>query len=229
MPRTVSHARGRGPAAVTPHSLATRAAMEVMSEGGNAVDGALAANAVLGVVLPTTCGIGGDLFALVHTAGDVIPAALNASGRGGSGLDADAMVAAGLTEIPLHGPESVTVPGCVDGWEALVGRFSTHPLADLLEPAIRLARNGFAVSPELSGGLARLRARISGQPSAAPLYPGDAVPAPGAAITRPRLAATLEAIAEQGRTAFYEGPVAGAIEAATGGVVTTEDLEGNAP
>jgi len=229
MTPTVSHSRGRGPAAVTPHALATRAAIEIMTAGGNAVDGAIAANAVLGVVLPTTCGIGGDLFALVHTAGAAAPATLNASGRGGSGLDADAMAAAGLEAIPLDGRESVSVPGCVDGWEALVERFGSRSLAELLEPAIRLAHDGFEASVELSASLIRLRERISNQASAPTLYPDGAAPEPGRIISRPLLARTLESIALDGRAAFYEGRVADAIEQATDGVVTRSDLDQNRP
>ncbi len=227
MTHTVSQPSGS--AVVTPHALATRAAVEVMSAGGNAVDGAVAANAVLGVVLPTTCGVGGDLFAMVHTPGEATPDALNASGRGGTGLDPAAMRAAGHTEIPLYGPESVSVPGCVDGWEALLQRHGTMTLGDLLDPAIRLAINGFEVSSELSSSLARLRDRIRSQASAPPLYPGGDTPAPGTTITRPGLAATLKAIAGGGRAAFYESPTAAAIEEATGGTVTVSDLTANRP
>ena len=111
MTRTTSHYRGPGPVAVTPHRLASEAAVAVMQRGGNAVDGAIAANAVLGVVLPTTCGIGGDLFALVHRQGDPRPATLNASGRAGTNLNSDALRQAGHDELPLNGRESVTVPG----------------------------------------------------------------------------------------------------------------------
>jgi len=227
MTTTTSHTRGS--AAVTPHSLATRAAVEIMASGGNAVDGAIAANAVLGVVLPTTCGVGGDLFAMVHTPGASAPDALNASGRGGSGLDPAAMRAAGHTRIPLYGPQSISVPGCVDGWEALLERHGTMPLGDLLQPAISLAREGFEVSAELSASLTRLRERIAPQASSPPLYPDGDPPATGTAITRPGMAATLGAIATDGRTAFYEGPVAAAVEAATGGIITSSDLASNRP
>lgn len=227
MDRSGSHAGGAGHAAVTPHHLATAAAIDVMAAGGNAADGAVAANAVLGVVLPTTCGIGGDLFALVHIPGGGAPDALNASGRGGSGLDAGALAAAGHDRIPLYGPEAVTVPGCVDGWEALAARHGTLPLADLLAPAIALARGGFPVSAELAAGLARLHERIGAQPSAGPLYPGGRPPAPGDTLHRPLLAGTLEAVASRGRAAFYEGPIAEAVAGATGGVLTPDDLAGD--
>jgi len=157
------------------------------------------------------------------------PPALNASGRGGAGLDAAAMRGAGHTEIPLYGPESVSVPGCVDGWEALLQRHGTMSLGDLLEPAIRLAIDGFEVSFELSSSLAGLRERIRAQASSPPLYPGGDTPTAGATITRPGLAATLMAIATHGRIAFYEGPMAAAIEKATGGIVTASDLAANRP
>ena len=187
MTRTVSSAAGSGPVAVTPHRLASEAAVAVMRAGGNAADGAVAANAVLGVVLPTTCGVGGDLFALVHRPGMETPAALNASGRGGSNLDAGALRSAGHAAFPLFTAETVTVPGCVDGWEALVGRFGSLPLSDLLEPALRIAIDGFEVSPELAAALVRLRDRIATQPSAEPLYPSGGAPAAGATICSKKL------------------------------------------
>src|SRR3989304_7557136 len=106
----VSTYTGRGPVAVTPHHLATEAALEVMKSGGNAADAVIAADAVLGVVLPTTCGIGGDLFALVHRPGMEQPEVLNASGRGGSGLSADRLRSLGA-DMPYRAPETGTGPG----------------------------------------------------------------------------------------------------------------------
>jgi gamma-glutamyltranspeptidase/glutathione hydrolase len=227
--RTVSTYRGSGGVAVAPHRLATSAAVEVMRRGGNAADGAVAANAVLGMVLPTTCGIGGDLFAVVHRPGDERPAVLNASGRGGSGLDAEELRSSGLTTIPIGHPASITVPGCVDGWEALVERFGTRSLADLLATAIALGEDGFEVSTELAQDLRRIEDRIRSQASAAALYPGGAPPPEGAEIRRVDLARTLERIALDGRGAFYEGPVAATVAAATGGILTVEDLSANHP
>lgn len=228
-PRPVSRVDASGSVAVTPHHLATSAAVEVMTSGGNAVDGAVAANAVLGVVLPTTCGIGGDLFAMIHIPGADRPDVLNASGRGGSGLDPAQLRARGLTEMPLLAVEAITVPGCVDGWVTLLERHGTRPLAQLLRPAIRLAREGFEVSPELSASLARIRGLVAGQASAPPLYPNGAPPAPGDRLTRPRLADTLTGIGREGRAAFYEGPVAQAIADATAGMVTLGDLAADSP
>ena len=126
------HASGKGDAVVTPHHLATAAAAEVLGAGGNGVDAAIAADAVLGVVAPEACGIGGDLFALVHRPGDRAPATLNASGRAGSGVDAAAMRGEGHTEIPWDHPATATVPGCVDGWIALNDQLGALPLHALL-------------------------------------------------------------------------------------------------
>ena len=106
-------------AAVTPHFLATRAAIEILDRGGNAADAAIAANATLGVVAPEACGIGGDLFALIHRPGDPKPTALNSSGRAGSGANPREIRDRGHTSIPIDSPYAVTVPGCVDGWLAI--------------------------------------------------------------------------------------------------------------
>ena len=211
--------------AVTPHYLASEAAIRVIKNGGTAVDGAIAADATLAVVAPDTCGPGGDLFAIVHRPGDERPAVLNASGRAGSGAIAAALRDDGLTEVPFRSPWSITVPGCVDGWEALVDRFSALTLADDLAPAIELALHGFPASIELASSLGRIRGLISGQPSAGALYPDGAPPAPGATLRRPYLAQTLRAIAAHGRDSFYLGDVGAGIIGATGGVVVREDLE----
>ncbi len=138
--------------AVSPHHLASQVALDIIADGGNAVDAAIGLNAVLGVVAPDTCGPGGDLFALVHRPGDTAPMALNASGRAGSGVTADDLRDDGFGEIPHRSAWSITVPGCVDGWIALEGRFGSLPLARLLEPAIGIARDGFEVSIELADG-----------------------------------------------------------------------------
>jgi len=209
---------------VSAHHLANRTGVAILRARGNAVDAAIAANAVLGVVLPDTCGPGGDLFALVHRPGDPMPAALNASGRAGSGADGDRLRGAGHTTIPIHGPEGITVPGCVDGWEALLARFGTLSLAEVLAPAIALATDGFEVSVELADSLSRLTGLIGGQPSAAALYPDGSPPAPGSVLRRRDLASTLAEVADRGRSAFYAGPVGEAITAASGAMITLDDL-----
>ena len=202
--------------------------MRAMESGGTAADAVIAANAVLGMVLPSTCGIGGDLFALVHKPGMERPDVLNASGRGGSGLNAATLRDAGHTRMPTYGAPTVSVPGCVDGWEALQARYGRLDLATVLEDAIALGEEGFEVSVEFADALDRLADSLIGQPSAAALYPGTAPPAPGATLVRHDLASTLRAVAERGRAAFYEGDVAAAIAAATDGVLTSEDLAANA-
>ncbi len=210
---------------VSPHHLASQAGIEILRKGGTAIDAAIAVDAVLGVVAPDTCGPGGDLFALVHTPGTSAPVALNASGRAGSGLSADDLRDRGLGEIPFRSPWSITVPGCVDGWEALTARFGKLPLATSLAPAIAIASEGFPVSTELCGSLVRLQPMIASQASAGPLYPDDEPPPEGTTITRPGLAATLEAIASSGRDAFYSGRAGSGIIDASEGTIVTSDLE----
>ncbi|MEE9582933.1 MAG: gamma-glutamyltransferase [Acidimicrobiia bacterium] len=223
----VSSHTGSGAVAVTPHHEATRAAMRVMGAGGTAADAVIAANAVLGMVLPSTCGIGGDLFALVHKPGMEQPDVLNASGRGGSGLSAASLRAAGHTRMPTYGTSTISVPGCVDGWEALQARYGRLGLEQVLADAITLGEEGFEVSVEFADTLNRLAESLIDQPSAAALYPGAAPPASGATLVRNDLASTLRAIAEDGRAAFYEGDVAATIAAATDGVLNSDDLATN--
>jgi gamma-glutamyltranspeptidase/glutathione hydrolase len=211
--------------AVSPHHLASNAGIDVMARGGSAVDAAIAVNAVLGVVLPDTCGVGGDLFALVYVPGEPAPTALNASGRAGSGATAADLRDAGHVEVPLRSPWSVTVPGCVDGWEALHARYGSLPFADLLEPAISLAQEGFAVSRELANSLHRIRPLIGSQPSAPALYPHGSIPDFGDILRRPHLADTLRSVADAGREAFYAGLPGAGIAAATEGMITAADLE----
>ena len=213
--------------AVTPHYLASAAAAEIMRRGGNAVDAAIAADAVLGVVAPETCGIGGDLFALVHTPEEAVPEALNASGKAGSGAVAGDVRAAGHVTIPIQSPWAVTVPGCVDGWVALADRYGKLPLATSLEPAIAHATEGFSVSWELSQSLGRLASVLAPQASGRHLFPNGDAPQPGVTIARPDLAETLKRIAAEGRTAFYAGPVGAMISDATGGVIRSDDLATN--
>ena len=214
--------RGRM-AAAAPHWLAANAALEIMEAGGNAVDAAVAANAVQGVVEPHTCGMGGDLFALVWTPGAAEPACLNASGRAGSGADPQNLRDRGLTRMPLYGPETVTVPGCVDGWHALAERFGTLPLAVSLAPAVRLATDGFPVSGELAGECLRRRTELGGQGSAGALFADGDPPAEGERVFQPGLAVSLQAAAG-GRDGFYLDRLGGPLGEAVGGRITRDDL-----
>ncbi|MCP4307533.1 MAG: gamma-glutamyltranspeptidase [bacterium] len=216
-------AKGRA-AVVTPHALASQAAIDILKKGGNAADAAIAANATLGVVAPETCGIGGDLFALIHSPNHTTPDTLNSSGRAGSGATATMLRDSGLTSIPIDSPSAITVPGCVDGWEALADRHGSLPLGTILESAIAHATEGFAVTPELAGSLHRFQDVLAPQTASRGLYPGGATPDTGDMVTRPDLAATLAAIGQSGRSAFYAGQVAEEIVSATRGVLRAEDL-----
>ncbi len=211
-------------AAVTPHFLASQAAIDVLADGGNAADAAIAANATLGVVAPESCGVGGDLFALIHTQGIATPHALNSSGRAGTGATVDAVRQAGHNIVPIESPFSVTVPGCVDGWEAIAARHGSLPLSRLLSRAIEHATNGFPASPELAGSLSRFEAVLRSQPASLGLYPKERPPRPGESVTRPGLAKTLGSIARSGRDAFYTEEVGDNIIAATRGVLNANDL-----
>ncbi|MFH1331069.1 MAG: gamma-glutamyltransferase [Actinomycetota bacterium] len=223
-PPLVSAVATTGAVAVTPHHLATAAALKILAAGGNAADAAVAANAVQGMVDPSTCGPGGDLFALVHRPGFDAPEALNASGRGGSGLDAAALRSAGHDRLPRRCPAAVTAPGCVDGWLALAHRYGTRSLTALLAPAIHLGEEGFPVSADLAEALERLHGVVTGQASAVELYPEGRPPRAGEMLRRPRLAATLRAIAAEGREALYAGAAGEAITEATGGILTAANL-----
>ena len=218
--------RGYSAVAVTPHGLSTQAAMTILAMGGNAVDAAIAANAAQGVVAPETCGIGGDLFVLLAGEGDDRPAALNASGRAGSGALglAEELRAHGHDSIPQRHPGAVSVPGCVDGWIELHRSKGRLELGRILEPAIRLAKNGFPASRELARAFGGRREELVNEPSAVAMYPGAKPPLEGERIVRPELARTLEGIAEHGRKAFYDGTVGQAISEATGGAITADDL-----
>ena len=214
-----------GAVAVTPHHLSTAAALALLARGGNAVDAAMAANAVQGVVAPETCGIGGDLFALVCRPGDAAsPFAMNSTGRAGAGADPETLRRAGHDAIPQRHPAAVTVPGCIDGWLALNERLGALDLATVLDPAIRLARDGFPASRELAGAFAQRADELEPEPSAQPMYPGGQPPSVGARIRRADLAATLEAVAADGREAFYGGSTGEAIREATEHMLTGDDL-----
>jgi len=197
--------------------VAMGAGVAMLRAGGSAADAALAASAVLAVTWPQHCGPGGDLFALVHVSGEDEPAVLNASGRAGAGADAERLRAAGKGEMPLHGDvRSVTVPGCVDGWIALHERYGRLALADVLEPARRLAAGGFAASPQLASAAAALPAEHELR---------AAEDRPGAVVRRPGLARALAAIVRDGRDGFYAGAFGEALLALGGGEFAADDLE----
>jgi gamma-glutamyltranspeptidase/glutathione hydrolase len=225
----LSPVEGHGDTVVSPHFLATRAGIEIFEAGGSAVDAAIAVDAMLGVVAPETCGIGGDLFALIWEPGMPAPAALNSSGWAGSGADAADLRALGHQRMPAFHPLTVTVPGCVAGWSELSARFGHLSLSDCIAPAIRAAEAGFPVSTELAAALEAREAILAPQPSGVELYPQGRPPRRGETVRRLLLARTLRAIATEGRDAYYRGSPAEAISEAVGGVITTADLAGYAP
>ena len=199
--------------------LATDAGVDALRNGGSAVDAAIATNAVLTVTAQHMCGLGGDLLALIHD-GSGDPHALLSVGPAGSGADASQLRAEGHRHVPRRNDvRAVTVPGCVDGWLALHERFGRLPFADLLAPAGQLANNGFAASPLLAGSARR----IEGVPGADDyVRPGGL--RPGERVTRPLVAATLDAIAGRGRESFYGGAFGEALIALGAGLFTESDL-----
>jgi gamma-glutamyltranspeptidase/glutathione hydrolase len=205
-------------------NLASSAGVTALRAGGSAVDAAVAAGAVLAVTNQHQCGLGGDLFALVHRPGRPV-AALCAAGRAGSGADAVGPRREGLDRLPLHGDvRAVTVPGCVDGWIELHGRFGRLPLAQVLEPAIAYADRGFPASRLLAftaGDILQLDGADDYR--AAATADGGRLAA-GALVRRPGLAAALDAIASGGRDAFYLGPFGDGLVELGGGLFAAEDL-----
>jgi gamma-glutamyltranspeptidase / glutathione hydrolase len=211
------HAR-RGMVCSVDH-LASGAGIAVLRGGGNAVDAAIATSAALGVTTQHMCGMGGDLFALVHHADGAPPTCLNASGRAGSGADAAAMRGEGLDRVPMDEDiRAVTVPGCVDGWTALHDRHGRLPLAQVLEPARDLAEHGFPASPLLAF-MVPLVAHVEGADD----YTRQRVDA-GTVIRRPGVARTLAAIAADGRAAFYEGEFGDGLRRLAGDLFHADDL-----
>jgi gamma-glutamyltranspeptidase/glutathione hydrolase len=208
--------------------LAAQAGVQILERGGNAVDAAIAANAVLGLVEPHMNGVGGDLFAIVYEARTGRLHGLNASGWSPSGMTPALLASRSVTRMPNTGILSVTVPGAVAGWDALRSRFGTLPFSDLLAPAIWYARNGFPVSEVIASEWAEATRKLSATPDAASTYlPGGRAPGFGEVFTNAGLAETLGRIARDGAAGFYRGPTAEAIVAlstGTGGTMTLADL-----
>jgi gamma-glutamyltranspeptidase/glutathione hydrolase len=214
--------------AATSHPLATQIALDVMRAGGSAVDAAIAANAALGLMEPTGNGIGGDLFAIVWDPKSGKLHGYNGSGRSPASLTLDWFRDNGHTDIPSHGPLPVTVPGAVDGWFALHGRFGTLPMRQVLAPTIAYARNGHPVHETIAHYWARSVPRLSQFPGFTEQFTIDGrAPRKGEMWRNPNLADTLEAIARGGRDAFYKGEIATVIGdyfAANGGFLSAADL-----
>ena len=218
--------------AATSQPLATQVALDIMKQGGNAIDAAIAANATLGLMEPTGNGIGGDLFAIVWIQADQKLHGLNASGRSPESLTVERLQEelekAGRQSIPPTGPLPVSVPGCVDGWFELHRRFGKLTMQQVLAPAIRYAREGFPVS-ELIAYYWRRSEGLGRYPGFADTFlPGGKAPAKGDLFRNPMLADTLQQLAEEGRDAFYIGSIAQRIDRFMkqhGGYLSLEDLK----
>ncbi len=215
--------------ACTSQPLATQVALDILKSGGNAIDAAIAANAVLGLVEPTGNGIGGDLFAIVWDAKTQKLYGLNASGRSPYNLTLDYFKENGYDRIPALGPLPVSVPGCVDGWFELRQKFGSLPMSDILAPAIRYARKGFPLTELIAYYWKRNAEILKDYPGFAEVYlPNGLAPAKGEVFKNPYLANTLEQIARQGRDVFYRGEIAREIVdyvQAQGGFLSMQDFE----
>lgn len=215
----------------TSHPLASQIGLDILKQGGNAIDAAIAANAALGLMEPTGCGVGGDLFAIVWDAKTQKLYGLNASGRSPKSMTLDTLKAMGLEKIPAYGPLPVSVPGAVDGWTSLHDKFGSMPLKKILAPAIGYAEEGFPVT-ELIGYYLGSIDRFSrmGYPNIKETYydpNGGERPKNGDRYRNPALADTYRAIAKKGREGFYEGEVAQTITTfikEQGGFLSLEDL-----
>ena len=214
--------------AATSQPLATQIALDILKAGGSAVDAAIAANAALGLMEPTGCGIGGDLFAIVWDAEKGELTGLNASGRAPRAMTLEYFQKNGIEKIPAFGPLPVSVPGAVDGWFELHGRYGRLPMTEILAPAIAYAKNGFPVSEVIAHYLKSSQRRLADYPGFAETFmPNGRVPEKGEMFKNPRLAKTYEAIARNGRDEFYKGDIARKIDAymaEQGGLLAYEDM-----
>jgi len=214
--------------AATSQPLATQIALDILKAGGSAVDAAIAANAALGLMEPTGNGMGGDLFAIVWDAGKEELVGLNASGRAPQAMTLEYFQKNGIDSIPAFGPLPVSVPGAVDGWFQLHGRYGRLDMKEILAPTIAYATDGFPVSEVIAHYFESNKARIAHYPGFAETYmPNGDVPKKGEMFRNPRLGATLALIADKGRDEFYKGSIAKRIDAymaEQGGLLSYDDL-----
>ncbi|WP_460311396.1 gamma-glutamyltransferase [Aliiglaciecola aliphaticivorans] len=212
----------------TSQPLATQVGLDILKQGGNAIDAAIAANAMLGLVEPTGNGIGGDLFAIVWDAKTKQLYGLNASGRSPKSLTLEYFKQNNMEKIPSHGPLPVSVPGAVDGWFELHGKFGSLPMTEILSPTIEYAKKGFPVSELIAWYMNRSVPILSKYEGFADTYmPNGSTPKKGEIFVNQNLAVTLEKIATGGRDAFYKGDIARTIAAyikEQGGFLSYEDL-----
>jgi gamma-glutamyltranspeptidase/glutathione hydrolase len=218
--------------AATSQPLATGAALAILEGGGNAIDAAVAAAAMLNVTEPHMTGMGGDMFAILWSAEEGRLVGLDASGKSGSKIDVDALMAGGMERVPSRGARAVTVPGALSGWSALVHTYGTMSLADVLAPAIRVAEEGFPVTPIIAQDWAGSVETLRRNPGAAStfLLDGEA-PRAGEWFRNPDLARTFRRVATEGAGVFYGGELGQEIVAGLdelGGFLTVDDLANHA-
>lgn len=225
--RSVVWARNGMVAAAQP--LCAQAGVDILKKGGSAVDAAIATNACLALMEPTSCGPGGDLFAIVWDPATKRLVGLNASGRAPRALSIAKVPPAKDGTIPLHSPYAWTVPGAVDGWFALHARFGRLPMRDVLSAAIRYAQEGFPLSPVIARDWDSGSRRFRDKPGFAEVFlPGGRAPREGETFRNPALGRTLRVLAEKGRDAFYRGEIAEALVAYSkeqGGFFEKADFE----
>ena len=219
---------GQNGMVATSHPLATQIGLDILKQGGTAIDAAIAANIALGLMEPTGNGIGGDLFAIVWDANEKKLHGLNASGPAPKNISIDYFVKNGLNKIPSYGPLPVTVPGAVDGWVKLHEKFGKMDFQSLFEPTIEYAENGFPVTETIAYYLDRSKKRFENYPNFRDVWlKNGKMPAKGEIFKNPQLAKTLRIIADQGRAGFYEGHVATTMAdfiQSQGGFLSYEDL-----
>jgi len=217
----------------TSQPLASAAALQVLRDGGNAIDAAVAASAVLGVTEPHMTGIGGDMFAIVWLAKEQRLVAINASGRAGSRMIRDTLLARGFRAGSQQGAMSVTVPGAIAGWDELLKRHGTRTLAQMLQPAIGYARDGFPLTPIIAAQWGEQTEFLQRDAVAAATYlSGGRAPRAGEWFQNPDLARTMQAIADSGAAHFYTGALGRRIVqhlAQQGGFLTLDDMRANRP
>src|SRR2546421_931987 len=210
--------------------LATQAGLQTLTQGGNAIDAAIAANAAMTVVYPSTCSAGGDVFMLIWHAGTQRLYALNGSGRAPQGMTPELFASKGLKQIPERGPLTINVPGAVDGWFEAMERFGTLAPEAIFAPAIAFAEDGMPVTSKLSEWLHSSAEPILKQweGSAGVFLPDNRPPRTGEMLRQPHLARTYRMLATEGRDAFYRGPLARTITdyvQRNGGVLRMEDMQ----
>ncbi len=209
---TRSEVIGQNGMAATSHPLATQTAIDVLKSGGNAIDAAIAANAVLGLVEPTGCGIGGDLFAIVWDEKTSQLYGLNSSGPASKKMSIDYVKQQGFEKIPAYGALPVTVPGAVAGWSALHNKFGKLPFENLFNNAIDYANNGFPVTELIAYYLERSSSVFKDYDNFSSVWmPSGATPKKGEIFKNPLLAKTYQAIAKTNGQSFYEGSIAAEI------------------